>query len=408
MFDITKTTGKSRLSPESNRAVVAKVSLKMDPLLQLQKWIGNQAILHLLQLKSTSNHQNLTILRQPAVPTSQPIEDPEAKLGEKLWELFPFGVPVAICFQENEHINQAKVWAEREQSIGFKGDTFSATEVIFGKAILDKNRISLSDIITSLGTLLNRAISKVAPPEGRQPSPKAGPSKIRTLAIFTHGWTGGAHIGPSDIKIGNVNSIITAIAPYCTNDINVILYACHTARGQSEKEDWRKSTMESGGGSDSLAATIRDALIDANLDQASVWGHTTRGHTTTNFALRFFSATSAKGSGGQSYVDAFIFGTVEKVIALNDLEQEIVAAGYQITDQEKFQQHGYELLNQVMYDCYAQACAKLKYKDENLAEMAPVDPLGVAAVVLEYWKGYWAGCKGEQAKKLINKLHLKK
>jgi hypothetical protein len=81
-------------------------------------------------------------------------------------------------------------------------------------------------------------------------------------------------------------------------------------------------------GEDSLAAKIRDALVDSWKSKATVWRHTEVGHTTRNPSLRYFYAGSGKGTKGKSYVGEFVFGTVNDVFALDDLEATMRELGF--------------------------------------------------------------------------------
>jgi hypothetical protein len=215
--------------------------------------------------------------------------------------------------------------------------------------------------------------------------------------------------------------VIKRIAPVLTVDVQIIIYGCEAARGQKERKDnWLVNTMEPGG-EDSLAAKIRDALVDEGKLMSSVWSHTEVGHTTRNPSLRFFYAGDGKGTKGHSYAGEFVFGTVERIIALAELEDTIKALGYSISEdeQENFRKFAYKELRKLIYDAYIKAVIKfvknvkvtnLTYRGANLPEMAPLYPLEVADIFRKYWSEvYWSKERKESAaNKLIKELRLKR
>lgn len=210
---------------------------------------------------------------------------------------------------------------------------------------------------------------------------------------------------------------IKAIGPVLSTDVKVIIYACGVARGTKEDESWTKGTME-GGGADSFAGQMRDAAVDAGLTNAEVWGHTTTGHATRNPALRFFSAASGKGAEGQSYVSARIFDEWFRFIAYAELLAAIITKGFSVNDKniERVGKYAQKYLTQQMYSCYVRATSnkenapELMFKGVNLAEMAPLYPGEVAAIVRKYWHDKcWSDvAKENAAKKVIKATKLKK
>ncbi len=154
-----------------------------------------------------------------------------------------------------------------------------------------------------------------------------------------------------------------------------------------------------GGGGKSLAARTRDALIAAGKE-GSVWGHTTTGHVTENFALREFSTTSGKGSAGSSFVASYVFTGPDKVETANELLDGVMAQGYELTS-PRAQANADAITEDQMYRCYAAANGELRHKGGKLAESAPVHPVEVGEMIKEYWtKTYWPAKKSKAVDKL--------
>jgi hypothetical protein len=347
------------------------------------------------------------------------VADPVVEIGQLLWKKAPAGVTVGIYDSgDGELTRRAVEWATREEAVGFKAKKIAAAELRFGKAIADSGNIGKQ--LDKLGKALKEAIDAVPVPQGTQPLPDTGPHLIRTLALFTHGTNDWLGIG-GGITTRNATSVIKSIAPFLSIDVNVAIYGCSAARGQKEASNWVVTTMESGG-EDSLAAKIRDALVNEGKSRSSVWGHTEVGHTTRNPSLRVFSAT--KGAKGASYAGDFVFGTVDKILLLGELEKSITGLGYTISEgkQENFRKFAYRELRKLKYLAWVKANIKqikkggkttkvnnLTYQGVNLSEMAPLYPLQVADLVRKYWSDvYWTKALREKtAKTLIKALKLK-
>jgi hypothetical protein len=389
-----------------------------EQVLHLQRTMGNRAVTRLIRsgaLQARFKSGQL-IQRDNGGGASAPSEAEKAEIefGRKLWASFPAGIAVAFYDKnEPEAVNRSKDWAARENAIASKSKTITAKNLVFGKAFPDS--FDIKTTLPALGKVLASASTRAGKPKGIQPLPGTGPSRIRLLATFSHGAPGWLGIG-SGITKRKVASLVKSIAPNLTQDVNVILYACSSARAPSEKEDWFKGTMKPGGAK-SLGGLIRDALLKEGAKQASVWGHQTVGHMTRNFALRVFYASHGSGAAGESYAGEFVFGVIEEVIALNEVIEEITTKkGYNIEQAQMpaLQAEVYKRLSgnglgSLFYKCYSEANRKVKYRGVNLAEMAPVDPVGVSGVIENYWKKtYWPGKKSSLADALIKKFRLKK
>ena len=337
--------------------------------------------------------------------------DPVAEIGEALWKKVSTGVSVAIYDPDDAELKRRGVdWAKREDAIGLKTKKIEAAGLTFGKAIADSGNIVRT--LTDLVAALKAAVDKVPAPSGTKGTT---PSLIRILALFSHGWGTTLAIGGT-INNKNAAKVIKGIAPVLTDDVKIVLYGCSVCRGVTEKQSWHTTTMEPGG-ADSLAASIRDALVDEGKSKASVWGHTEVGHTTTNWTLRAFYAADGKGAEGKAYAGQFVFDS-EKTKALEDLERAIEAEGFRVEASKRadFESFVLEILKAHMYDAYGAANLKrdrsgnrvnnLTYNGVNLSEMAPIYPNEVAEIIRTYWRDvYWTEeRKKSTAKDMIRRL----
>lgn len=344
------------------------------------------------------------IQRAPA-DGSGAVEDDETKLGKELWASWPNGVNVAFYGEEHDPATKhfADHWAIREQALGPKGRTISAKTLAFGRSISDK--MGFEKTMTAMSAVLVSAAAKGAP---STPPPAGTPAKFKTVAIFSHGWSTGVHFAGGDFRNTNAAEKVKKVAPALTQDVNVILYACSAAKAPSEEESWYSGTMK-GGGQGSLAGEMRDALISEGLTGGTVWGHTTVGTASSNWALRRFSAAAGAGAAGESYVSTDIFTAVERASAIADLQGLIAEQGLEISDPEKFTAAAQAALTGAMYDAYRQATRLFRHRDTTLGEAAPVDPSGVATIVRDHWNDtFWPAAKAKTAAALIKKLKLKK
>lgn len=341
-------------------------------------------------------------------------EDPERNLGTRLWNQFLNGVSVAF-YQESERVAKwsADAWATREKAVGPKGSKISSSTLAFGVAIPDT--MDLAPTLIKLSTALELAAAKGKPVGAPTPPPGAGPAKIRNLAIFSHGnpeWCGFG--GPLGTGKKRTLEIIKHIAPILTTDVNIILYACSTGRGTTEKDydiknrsDMLKATMEEGG-SDSISSAVRDTLISEHLTSGTVWGHSSAGHVSENTRLREFSAISGKGAAGASYFSKYIFPAAKKNEATKELLDAIDAAGFIIKDPAKSSAAALIEVTEQMYQCYEKANSNLNFQGGSLAAATPTHPIEIAAIVNDYWKKYWTTQIPHSAVFVAKQLQLKK
>ena len=336
-------------------------------------------------------------------------KDAETVLGEKLWATFPNGVSVGFYDANlDEAKRRAADWAKQQNALGLKGTKIAADEIVFGKAIPDT--LTVSSTLLALAKVLDAAIAKVPSPAGTAPAAGTGPTQVAVLGIFSHGTSTWCGIG-GGLTDTSAAAVIKAIAPVVMPNLKVLLYSCSGARGPDEEEEWVKGTLQ-GGGEGSVASKVRDALVAEGKSEAEVWGHTTVGHVTENFALRFFTAASGKGGEGRAFTEFYIWSAFERVNFLFQLQKLVEDKGYVVDDKssKKFFGKASNETNLLMYRCYGKANKDLTYSGQNLATMAPLHPQEVAKIVKDLWnKDYWTeDKKNALAEKLIKDAKLKK
>jgi hypothetical protein len=334
----------------------------------------------------------------PAAPS-----DPELALGQRLVKDFSGGIAVAFYapmpYDQEAAMGAADAWAKREQALGFKGKARTVKDVAFGQAMSDATH-PLVDTVKAIGTVLNAAVAKAAP---AVQASGTGPTTIRTLAVFAHGTTDWCGLGA--ITSSKAASIIKSIAPNLAKNVRVILFSCNAGRSPDESEEWVRGTMASGGAK-SLAAVTRDALIAEGKTEGTVWGHTTTGHVTENFALRIFDAGDGKGAEGVSFAQLYVFSAQDHATTAAELLDGIVDAGYQPVNDVKLRRAARTQAELELYAGYASANKELKYSaGGKLAESAPTHPVEVGDQIKQYWdKTYWPAHKTKAVQAFVKRM----
>jgi Domain of unknown function (DUF4157) len=369
-----------------------------------QSAIGRALLAHeLSHVVQQSTAGVLALQRQDqAKPAPTPLPDPEVVLGQRLVKDFPSGVALAFYAPmpeaKEEARNAAQKWAMREQALAIKGKAVTAANAVFGEPMSDDDH-PLTTTLQAIGKMLTSAVAKVPQPMIGPLPPGIGPANVRTLAVFAHGTSNWCGLG--SITSARAASVIKSIVPTLASDVNVILYSCNAGREPDASEDWVKGTMRPGGKS-SLAAVVRDALI-AEGKSGSVWGHTTTGHVTENFALREFPTSFGKGSEGASFVARYVFTGDDKLTTASELLDGVRALGYEVSPRGANKADA--AVESEMYRCYAEANRELTFGGGKLAESAPVHPVEVGKQIRDYWTAtYWPGRKSKAIDALAREL----
>jgi hypothetical protein len=335
-------------------------------------------------------------------PVQTPPADPELALGERLVKDFSNGIDVAFYqpmpSDKEAAMGAANAWAKREQALGVRGKAVTAKNARFGEAMSDADH-PLVATVQALGTLLNSAVAKAAP--GPQ-LPGTGPTTIKTLGIFAHGTSSWCGLGA--VTSSKAATVIKSIAPTLASSVNVILFSCNSGRSPDESEEWVKGTMRPGG-SKSLAAVTRDALITEGKAGGTVWGHTATGHVTENFALREFEATGGKGSEGASFAQRYAFGPNDMAVVAYDLVSGVTDGGYETVSEQKLNRAAVARAEREIYAGYAAANKALTYGGGKLAESAPTHPVEVGKMIKEYWdKTHWPAHKDKAVQAFVRAM----
>ncbi len=163
-------------------------------------------------------------------------------------------------------------------------------------------------------------------------------TKIKNLAIFVHGDSrgtsglglektnafnrGGLHANDEKDNPENLTAFVRGLSGAVSSGMRVELYAClvgsdpHT-KAEDEKISYAAWTEHPQGkktGAGSFAAKLSELLGP----DSSVYGHTTAGHTTENFAARVFGKESGDGAGGLHmfdvlYSESFVQSELERL-----------------------------------------------------------------------------------------------
>ena len=337
---------------------------------------------------------------------SIPDPDPETEMGKNIITSSPDGLKIGIYdHNEGEMKRKSNDWALAENAIGFEGikPDVKLTNLVFGKAISDENNSGKA--INTISTIAKTCVDKANKLSGVTSGDQY---KIKTLAFFAHGTEGWCSITPISGNEGK--KLVKNVAASLKNDVDIIIYACSVANSPSEiHDDWDKGTMDAGG-KDSMAEGVRDELFDQNITSGKVWGHTTVGHVTRNFALRYFKSDS-KDTAGLSYVSEYVFTPYDEYLIRQEVINQLTTDGFDPTaiDTEKLISYQIKNLRKHFYKCYAQANDKLKYNQRNLAEAAPNHPLEVAKIINNYWDtAYWPEIKTTYIAKIVKHFKLVK
>ncbi|MHA4806469.1 eCIS core domain-containing protein [Flavitalea flava] len=347
-------------------------------------------------------------------PVPAPPDDSETKLGKKLIADFKDGVSMAFFTDNDEMIRKSDEWAKMQNAVAIKGAVTKVETIVFGKAMQDNDNIG--DTVKNIGAVLQKAVEKAnaATPatagstSGPAAAPATKPYLIKFLALFAHGTEDWCSINSIT---GKAPATIKAIAPFLRQDANLIIYACSVGNSPSAThDDWDKGTMDSGG-KDSVGDKVRNLLLSNGVTEGRVWGHTTVGHVTDNFALRVFDAKDGKDALGKSYVGEYVFTPYEVYQVKVDVKKTLTDDGFDIStlDDADLQSYLFKNLRSLFYGGYAAANKNLKYNGISLAEAAPLNPVGVAKTITDYWDAtYWPAKKTDFIKKIITKFKLKK
>lgn len=241
----------------------------------------------------------------------------DAELGE-IQQRFPDGVTVAIYANYDdtgasrskrvsnaEFRSQAALFARNQRAVGLAG---GAARVGVACPLTEVGQII--EIVQSIHRgLLARAQQDNDAGEAAAEGDAPAWAKVKTLALFSHGVGQGMGMNANNRFAGggltsrdrgiypsNIEALVRGLRGAVTADVGVQLFACLTGTEstRSAYEEWTGHAEGDRAGGGSFAAQLAEELGP----EASVFAHTTAGHTTENFAARGFGAVAGGGAGG--------------------------------------------------------------------------------------------------------------
>lgn len=244
-------------------------------------------------------------------PVTAPAQTPKASavsgdeaVANFIRDNFPNGITAVFVYkgtnQVAEFVNQAKQYAATYNPIGISNGKLG-TQVFKQVKTYEEFKSSL----LSLGESVKQCLA-AHPREGYDDS-KCG--VIKNLTIMTHGYETGLNFGGGDnFNMSKIKDFATSVKGYVADDVRVQLYACNTARNEKTAESWGDRGWVGGniaaddpfkGGKGSFAQSLSEALGD----NASVYGHTTAGHLSGNYAARVYGKDAGGAENGKHMYD---------------------------------------------------------------------------------------------------------
>lgn len=108
------------------------------------------------------------------------------------------------------------------------------------------------------------------------------PGSLSLLALFAHGWPDGVQAG---FRCEHVRGLARALKEASAPVLTVVLYCCSTGADRDASTD--ELTDPGPGGEGGFADRLRDELGELGV-AATVYAHSTAGHTTRNPRVRVF------------------------------------------------------------------------------------------------------------------------
>ena len=136
-------------------------------------------------------------------------------------------------------------------------------------------------------------------------------SQIKNLTIMTHGFPDGLNFGGGYFKSSDIPDFGKTVYGYLNNNqLRVQLYACSAARNPGTKEDWFERYSSGDiikqqdpfkNGDKSFARKLQLELGD----DVTVFGHTTAGHLSGNYAARCYGKMAEGAPNGRHMFDIY-------------------------------------------------------------------------------------------------------
>ncbi len=262
-----------------------------------------------------------------------------SEIARKIMRDNPRGYLVSVYVDYDKHnkdnqgiANFGEKLARKRGGVGFSGGVPK-----IGKPIVIKKLAQISDAVLGIHDYLFGEFKKAG---GSGAAPAW--TRVRVFSLCVHGmhfgvslnhknlYNHGLHLSGENLGAANVQSFFERIKHCLTPDVVVPLFACNVARDvrrlerlrqeftaqgksldeaydESQSLEWKDMHEGSRGGRGSFAEHVAQVLGP----QASVFGHSTPGHSYKNFAARVFGNWAGPGGQGMHvfellYPPAFI------------------------------------------------------------------------------------------------------
>lgn len=114
------------------------------------------------------------------------------------------------------------------------------------------------------------------------------PGTVKVFALFCHGWASGVQAG---WRVESAKALARELEEVAAAELVVALYCCSTGADQNPKTSERAAGP---GGDGGFADRLRDELGELGV-RATVYAHSTAGHTTQNPHVRIFLPEERRG-----------------------------------------------------------------------------------------------------------------
>jgi hypothetical protein len=309
--------------------------------------------------------------------------------------------PSTRCNNNKEFKRQADPYAKSVGAIGLADGSIT----IGGEANTIKELGDVVEVVQGIHrglaakyeqTRTQAAAQGGAPTNGPADEPPAF-TRVRNLSLFAHGmgyglaldaagrYRGGGLISEQKgLYPSNIASFVKGLSGAVTKDVNVQLFACNTGHdtGRTEYEEWTEHKQGERSGEKSFAATLAGQLGP----EASVYGHTTAGHTTENFAALVFGKAAGEGEGGLHMFD--------RLYSEDFIQSELARLYPERTDDERAALHN--PLREQMWEHYkdsiskeAHRGAKDKRYNVQIGKEMFLNPDNASALLHADWTENW-------------------
>jgi hypothetical protein len=274
--------------------------------------------------KADHNFCELTGIIFVEVITAATVTDP---ILEDVATRFPDGVTVAIYPSYLGRVNdraefqrRADEFARNQHAVGLSGGA-----VAVGLAC---TITALGDVIEVVQSIHRGLVATWTQSQGTggQGAPAAAPAytKVRNLALFSHGEsfgmglnagndftddglrnTTGTNPDTGELNPPNVEAFVRGLSDAVVPGVRVLLYGCSAGLGDGLDGTRRTNYIESRlqpQGDRAGVGSLGASLAAGFGPEASVYAHSTFGHTTENYSARVFGA-EANGPGGANLFD---------------------------------------------------------------------------------------------------------